>query len=548
MASPSGAPPSGLNPDHHQEPLTMSELTAHGDLAHNNLPYTYLRLQYSYNVLLAEHTNFYRSLNALRFRVDDLLNGQNLNLQQLFDRVQSELQDSRVELATSRERIEHLETDNSRLKENNRDWNCEDDPACTSCIYHLRKALRISRAAEEAANALADAVNLERMQAWSNLNDFQNEAAHADIINATLDKQVAGKEDESYDEGEDTELHVDRNAYDSDGESVDFIFEMRCNPMVVAERERIAKIKLKKQSKREGFDMFRAHEEYEAIKQRLSADEERSKIEEQTAQGRKTAATETEKGRKKVATETEKGRKKAAKQAHVDDVEDEAFHMPEVEKELENLSKQATAEDVKDEAFTNSASKTPNTKVPQDNPVEDMSLNSSPTPKTETSSPVVSSQPPVTEAERLRLTRIEAAVNRMARLATEEMVAKGMKPLPPKTAHAANTKTAESSPNEKIVSSEPPITEAERLRLTRIEAAINRMARLATEEMVAKGMKPMPPKTAPTANKEATKPTTSAQVPTPRQPRAGGGFLGASLRGTGVQFKRGGGDGRKAGQ
>lgn len=52
-------------------------------------------------------------------------------------------------------------------------FECEGSSGCTSCVVHLERALRISRAAEAQALQLVDQVNHDRMVAWNQLHEHQ---------------------------------------------------------------------------------------------------------------------------------------------------------------------------------------------------------------------------------------------------------------------------------------------------------------------------------------------------------------------------------------
>ncbi|KAF2280462.1 uncharacterized protein EI97DRAFT_123828 [Westerdykella ornata] len=50
---------------------------------------------------------------------------------------------------------------------------CTGQLDCTSCVYHLTRALRISQSAENAALEMADQANMERMRTWNELQEIK---------------------------------------------------------------------------------------------------------------------------------------------------------------------------------------------------------------------------------------------------------------------------------------------------------------------------------------------------------------------------------------
>ncbi|KAJ8108522.1 hypothetical protein OPT61_g8117 [Boeremia exigua] len=59
---------------------------------------------------------------------------------------------------------------------------CQGSSSCTSCVLHLERSLRISRAAESQALQLVDQVNHDRMVAWNQLHEHQTRAVQEHYV------------------------------------------------------------------------------------------------------------------------------------------------------------------------------------------------------------------------------------------------------------------------------------------------------------------------------------------------------------------------------
>jgi hypothetical protein len=89
---------------------------------------------------------------------------------------------------------------------------CTGQLDCTSCEYHLVRALRISRAAEEAALAMVDEASMKQLRAWDELQEYKLAAARrpasppASVASGDDEEEEDGGEEEDEDESDDESL------------------------------------------------------------------------------------------------------------------------------------------------------------------------------------------------------------------------------------------------------------------------------------------------------------------------------------------------------